>query len=306
MSENDKVKLIKEVADNLNVDGKPMTSSLPSATQTNLSGKFLGEALGDDTEINELETSSKPEITVLLGFEGYGKTSFIASFYYQLLSNGEINECKLIDSDTLVGLERRLYLRRFSNSRNFTPETKRTLRGEPYLLSFHLYNEIKGDKLIIISDHSGEDYSRYASQKDSVKGDLALKYADRIIFFVDSDILSGPKILSMLNKYYDLADNLNSNKIINENTELIILFNKVDLIKDDRRQHFNKEKNKMQIELSNRLGRKFDKSFEVVSNKEDNVELGKVFSDIVSDRVNNSNSSFDISNLDWIKQIFGV
>ena len=31
---------------------------------------FIGEALSEDEKINELMTNSKPEITILVGFEG--------------------------------------------------------------------------------------------------------------------------------------------------------------------------------------------------------------------------------------------
>ena len=49
-------------------------------------GDFIGEALGNDEKINCLMSMAKPEITVLVGFVGYGKTSFIASCYHRLLT----------------------------------------------------------------------------------------------------------------------------------------------------------------------------------------------------------------------------
>ena len=45
---------------------------------------FIGEAMGDDEKINCLMSSTKPDITVLVGFVGYGKTSFVASCYHLL------------------------------------------------------------------------------------------------------------------------------------------------------------------------------------------------------------------------------
>lgn len=205
MAENDKIKLIKEVTDNQ--VGKPLKDATNNAAPTKSNG-FVSEALDEDVKINELATESKPEITVLIGFEGFGKTSFVASFYHQFLANDNIGGYKLIDSDTLVGLERRLYLRRISGGSRIQPFTKRTLRGEPYILSFLLNSDTSGNKLLIISDRSGEDYSRYASQRDSMVNDLALQNADRIILFVDSRILISPRRLEMLNKYKDLAVNL--------------------------------------------------------------------------------------------------
>ena len=52
-------------------------------------GDFIGEALGDDEKINCLMSTAKPEITVLVGFVGFGKTSFVASCYHILLTEGK-------------------------------------------------------------------------------------------------------------------------------------------------------------------------------------------------------------------------
>lgn len=305
MAESDKIKLIKEVAEN--PSGKQMEDPTRNTVERTATG-FLGEALNEDVKINEMETVSKPELTVLIGFEGYGKTSFVASFYHQFLANGNIDGYRLIDSDTLVGLERRLYLRRIRGEEKMQPFTKRTLRGEPYILSFLLNNDTAGDKLLIISDRSGEDYSRYASQRDSMVNDLVLKNADRIIFFIDCGILVSPKRLGMLNKYKDLTDNLNYHKMINKQTELDILFNKKDLIadNDEKKRRFEEEKVKLQEMLSRNLGRTFDKTFEAISNKENDDKLHEVFSHIVSPITKTTKLVDEKVSLDWIKHIFDL
>ena len=50
---------------------------MPQEEKTSNIGVFIGEALGEDEKINNLMAQSKPEITILIGFVGYGKTSFI-------------------------------------------------------------------------------------------------------------------------------------------------------------------------------------------------------------------------------------
>lgn len=303
MAESDKIKLIKEVTDNQ--VGKPLKDATNNAAPTKSNG-FVSEALDEDVKINELATESKPEITVLIGFEGFGKTSFVASFYHQFLANDNIGGYKLIDSDTLVGLERRLFLRRIIGDSKMSPFTRRTLRGEPYLLSFLLNNsEVVGNKLLIISDRSGEDYSRYASQRDSMVNDLALQNADRIILFVDSSILISPRRLEMLNKYKDLAENLAYHNMINDQTELDILFNKIDLIpkNKEKKNKFEEEKSSIIKMLSSKLGRAFDNTFEAVSNKENDDKLHNVFSHLVSFR-SVKKVTMEKVDLDWIKYVF--
>ena len=91
-----------------------IVTSLSQEEKTSNIGVFIGEALGEDEKINNLMAQSKPEITILIGFVGYGKTSFVASCYQILLTEGKIGEYTFYDSDTLTGLERRLFLRRYS------------------------------------------------------------------------------------------------------------------------------------------------------------------------------------------------
>lgn len=125
---------------------------------------FVGEAFSDEYKVNELPTDTKPEIIVLVGFPGVGKTSFVASFYQILLQEGKIGDCECFDSDTFVGFERRAFARRLSAEYS-NNDTKRTIRGEGYILSLHFMTPNKKSKLVIISDRSGEDYTEYANKR---------------------------------------------------------------------------------------------------------------------------------------------
>lgn len=104
-------------------------------------------------------TDTKPYITILVGFEGYGKTSFVATCYHIMLTDGGIGEYKFCDSDTLVGLERRSFMRRFNAAmESVPPSTKRTIRGEAHLLTFHLSKD-RNEK---------SQYSRIIREKTTV------------------------------------------------------------------------------------------------------------------------------------------
>lgn len=112
-------------------DVRQKETTVPLSTVQNDNSVFIGEALDEDDKLNLLMTDAKPYITVLVGFEGYGKTSFVATCYHILLTDGGIGEYKFFDSDTLVGLERRSFLRRYNKiMEDVAPATKRTIRGE--------------------------------------------------------------------------------------------------------------------------------------------------------------------------------
>ena len=97
-----------------NVEKHREAVAVPQTTVQNDNSVFIGEALNDDEKLNLLMTDTKPYITILVGFEGYGKTSFVATCYHIMLTDGGNGEYKFCDSDTLVSLERRSFLRRFN------------------------------------------------------------------------------------------------------------------------------------------------------------------------------------------------
>ena len=195
---------------------KPAEASVTkTADRADNIGQFIGEAMSDDQKINTLMSSSKPEITVLVGFVGFGKTSFVSSFYQSLLQRDNLAGYSFYDSDTLVGLERRSFLRRLNYYNDVAPETKRTVLGEPYLLSFHLNHPDNGDKLVVISDHSGEDYQNYADKKEKIANDILVKNADRIMFFVDSEKLCNTQRLSLMTRYQQLLGNMKKTVCLN-------------------------------------------------------------------------------------------
>lgn len=166
-----------------------------------------------------------------------------------MLTDGGIGEYKFCDSDTLVGLERRSFLRRFNAAMESVPSTtKRTIRGEAHLLTFHLSKD-GNEKITIFSDHSGEDYRTYANQKDEIKNDVLIQNADRILFFVDIPSLLDAKRLPMIENYKNLLSNMKSAGIFRQQTKTTLLFNKIDIVNDDAKKERYEEKKKFLIPI---------------------------------------------------------
>lgn len=266
-------------------------------------GQFIGEAMSDDQKINALMSSSKPEITVLVGFVGYGKTSFVSSFYQTLLQKEDIAGYAFYDSETLVGLERRSFLRRL-NDRNIeiAPETKRTVLGEPYLLTFHLSHPQSGDKLVVISDHSGEDYADYAAKKGKIADDILIKNADRIMFFVDSEKLCNEQRLSLTTQYQQLLRNMKENGLFVRKTKLQLVFNKIDKVNDENK--FGKEKEKLITNFEDIINLKIGQTFEIRANSlKNNNKLISLFEDIILHTVEETSNQPQASSLDWVNEM---
>jgi hypothetical protein len=279
------------------------TSIAPNDTKLSNSGSFIGEALENDEKINYLMAMAKPEITVLVGFVGYGKTSFIASCYHHLLTEGKIGEYTFYDSDTLTGFERRVYLRRVSNQYDdITPQTKRTIRGEPHLLTFRFSHPNKDDKVVVISDHSGEDYDDYRNKKINLDKDILLKNADRILFFVDCEKLVNNGRLSMQNQYYQLIHNMHEMSSFKDKVKIQFLFNKLDLTKG-KEDKYQFEKKRFLDAMNEVLRLPLGNSVEVISNQVDNVTVENLLLDIIENTRKVIPNEGDFSELDWVKSM---
>lgn len=277
--------------------------SMPVLENESIDGTFIGEALDDDAKINSLMTMNRPEIVALVGFVGYGKTSFIASFYHTLLREGKIRDYELFDSDTLTGLERRLFLRRYHEELDsVSPNTIRTIRGEPHLLTFHLNHPKKGEKVIVISDHSGEDYQEYVDTKAKLENDILLKNANRIIFFVDCEKLLSAGIMSMRQNYLTLIANMKEYSVLKPDVKIQFLFNKIDLTVGKEDVFKNKKKTFLD-KMSETIGFEITDSPEVVSNQiNNNAKVLDIFYDIIDNTsIHPCKDDVEANQLDWAK-----
>lgn len=265
-------------------------------------GIFIGEALGDDEKINSLMSSTKPEIIVLVGFVGYGKTSFVASCYHILLTEGRIGEYTFYDSDTLTGFERRIYLRRLSSIYDdITPMTRRTIRGEPHLLTFRFSHPGKEDKVMVISDHSGEDYDKYRDNKSNLEKDILLKNADRIFFFVDCEKLVNNQRLAIQNYYSQLIQNMHEMESFKNGVLIQFLFNKIDLVTADKENKFHEEKRKFLEKMTSVLQLPIGESIEVISNQVEDKSVEGLLLDIIENTRPSNQGEGDFLELDWVK-----
>lgn len=276
---------------------------VPLATAQNDNTVFIGEALSEDEKLNLLMTDTKPYITILVGFEDYGKTSFVATCYNLLLRDGGIGKYRFCDSDTLVGLERRSFLRRYSEAlTDIPPTTKRTIRGEAHLLTFHLSKD-NVEKITIFSDHSGEDYRNYADKKGEIEKDALIQNADRILFFINVPFLLGSDYLNMYQYYRNLLSNMKSANIFREQTQMALLFNKIDTLEEANKQRYESKKQKIIELFIDQTGKEDFKVIELTSNNiEDSDKLKQLLQDIADSNSNQQWMSNAESDLDWVKQ----
>lgn len=287
-----------------NVEKHREAAAVPQTTVQNDNSVFIGEALNDDEKLNLLMTDTKPYITILVGFEGYGKTSFVATCYHIMLTDGGIGGYKFCDSDTLVGLERRSFLRRFNAAMESIPSsTKRTIRGEAHLLTFHLSKD-GNEKITIFSDHSGEDYRTYANHKDEIKNDVLIQNADRILFFVDIPSLLDTRFLRMRQDYKNLLSNMKSADIFRPQTRITLLFNKIDIINDEATKERYEEKKKVLIPIFRSIiGINEIETIELTSNNIDKSDdLKSLLQDIAQSDSIQTWIDNNESDLDWVKK----
>lgn len=163
---------------------------------------YYGDAR-HDSEINSFQESDKPFLLTLVGFPYCGKTTFVSSIYHLCLSRGQIGKYKFVDSDTLIGFEKRAFIRQID-----TETQNRSLRTQVYengFLSLSFSDENNVIRKIVISDKSGETYKRYRDQEGLASEDLGLKYSDMIIFLLDGNTL----LTSKMNEIKGLTNLLN-------------------------------------------------------------------------------------------------
>ena len=202
--------------------------------------KFIFDAKREE-DANDLIKGLRPEFVVMIGLEEYGKTTFLGSLYHQLRSNGKIDRQMLIDSDTLVGFENKVFLR--AMNKNGRSDVPRTTGKDAFILSLDLYDERSGAKRqLVISDRAGETYFQYLSVDALVEKDKTLSRADRILLFVDSEKMVGSKYVSMQDDYRSLLNRLKKANKLPVNALLYVVFNKYDKITEAKKVTFENRK----------------------------------------------------------------
>ena len=200
--------------------------------------QFYCDAL-NDSNVNSIVDGSDTDTIVLVGFVGYGKTTFISTLYYRLINSISYNGHILYDSDTYAGLERRFAIRTIKT--DIDAETKRTIKGEDHILALSLMDENSGvRRKIVVSDRSGEDYKAYTGNAKDMLDDGLLKVADHMVFFVDvQEMMNATQ--SVKYDYGLLLTGLEEQHLIPDNCRLSLVFNKYDLINNGNKSKFEQK-----------------------------------------------------------------
>lgn len=182
----------------------------------------------NETEVNKLVKDTRPELIVLLGLNDFGKSTFCGSLYHLLRTKGSLGNYVFIDSETFIGWERRVYLRRVENDGPST--TKRTIRGESSFL--HLKMQVGNTHKFfetVFSDSSGEVYRDYISNDELIEEDRTIEQADKLLLFIDSSKLYGQSYRSLKDAYISLMHRLKAKGKLSSHAIVYLIFNKEDL-----------------------------------------------------------------------------
>ena len=104
-----------------------------------------------------------------------------------------------------------------------------------------LDSETTGKYKVVLSDRSGEDYRQFSGSDDEIKENQILKVAEHVVFFIDGDRMMS-NYASLRYAYKNLLQELTGKSLLPENSQLKLVFNKHDLVKDRQGYAANKEK----------------------------------------------------------------
>lgn len=260
--------------------------------EQNVKSSFYSDAL-DEMDVNKLVKDARPELIVLLGLNDFGKSTFVGSLYHLLRSKGCLGDIGFYDSDTFVGFEKRVYLRRLDSKGSST--TKRTIRGENSFLHLRLRrNTVLYD--VVISDRSGEDYRDYISKDELILKDKAIRQADKLLVFVDSSKLYGRFFSSMYDDLQSLMHRLKDKNKLPQHAVVYVIFNKIDLKAEKDKDRCEHEDKIMQIVQDAFVGQKVNLVKLNSKSLDDNTDLENFFTTILQP----NGEQKTVPELDWV------
>lgn len=237
----------------------------------------------NQSQLNDFIITEKPKLVVLVGFAGYGKSTFIGSLFQKLTENQNYCGYAFVDSDTYVGFERRVFLRRVNKDN--TSDTKRNILRENDILNMKLRSKNGVLQHILVSDKAGETYAKYTSSNEEIEKDLVLENADLVLFFVDAqaDSLSLAKHNLIVEKYKSILTRLKTLNKIHKPYSYIVVFTKVDLVMDgESKQNLIERRNKLCEMFKERIGEEAEAVYEVNSKDLNNESLNDLFAKILN------------------------
>lgn len=191
-------------------------------------GALYCDAMNEQS-INEVADGKRIDKVVLVGFVGYGKSTFASSLYHNFFSKEKFCDHMMCDCETYAGFERRMLIRSMKNAPD--QKRKRTLKGENPLLVMTLVTEKEDKYKIVISDRSGEDYAQFSGTQEEVDDNQIMKVADHVVFFIDCEKMTD-NFGSLRYSYQNLLRDLVSKGLLNKESSVELVFNKYDLRKE--------------------------------------------------------------------------
>lgn len=211
-------------------------------------GSYRYDAL-KESDVNNLVSDSRPTLITLFGVIDSGKTTFVGSLFAILRRRPELLNVTFLDSDSLTGFERRVHQRLLSEYG--ISEQQRTPRRANSIL-----NAIIGDErgnhphMFVFSDQSGEIYREAITKDVTVKEQIAVRYADKLVYFVDIEALLDDKKYMLYKKQTStLLTRFKTNTMLPIDADTYIVFNKIDLVEKTAEEVSKKEDGSLDEEI---------------------------------------------------------
>lgn len=296
MSETDNIKNLINTENNSSVDEKKMSDF---TGQDKKKEQLYGDALNDNT-VNNLVDDINPHVVVLVGFPKYGKSTFVSSLYHAVMKNGSIGKYKFVDSETILGFERRAHIRR--EELRINKRLDRTPIYADYFLSLVFLNSVTKQKIkLVLSDRSGENYKDYGTRGEIINSDKALNRAQHIIFFLDAYAMATDGFLDMQQNLGLLVSRMINYGTFKDGKRVDVVFNKTDLLtkKDDKKSFIS---NKEVILRIIKQGAEIHKESELSClGTPINDDINKFFEYLLDSCVESKNMPDDIrEKVDWV------
>ena len=278
--------------------GGAETGAQDASTKGNGGGLLMYCDAKSQQELNEFVDSEKPKLVALVGFADFGKSTFIGALYQQLIEKLSYKGYAFVDSETYVGFERRVFLRRV-NGEDIS-DTKRNILKENDILHLKLRSDKGHTHQVLISDKAGETYARYSSSDEEVGRDIVLENADMVVLFVDAEADS--KSLAehnlIVEKYESMLSRLKSQKKLSADISYVVVFTKADKVTTaERKKKLADRRELLCKKFAEVLGADPLEVYEVNSKALDDTALNNVFERVISPKTQEEGPK----EIDWVK-----